>query len=722
MTRLRASHLLHGLWLLTALIPSPALPEVSLPQSAALRNETSAFLFQGNDKGIKLTSFANLLTRAEYLHPSLKPEPEGKPREPLWRRWRSGTTPDPFATPAATAEQLAADASGLANPFTVFPVAPEARLFKAPEDFTITRWESGPRRLEVDLQGKGLLLKATLRVTMSAQASYWQLLLHNQSSRPLEATVAFPSFSRVRVTSNAEDHLLAPHAGGLVLRDLLATHYRAAFMGPLTMPFGLFQGADQGFFMVDMNRSDLEPTAGPVYERAVRVSSDASPGAGAPAPLVAPGMGPLVAMENRVWLPAGGDLTLGPVVIGTYQGSWMEGARRVNEVRGRLPRMHRSPEWFERQTSIGEHRGAPTSAGLGQKGPSNATLVLLGASDRERSDYLTFSASVGGASGLRSAIDAVHQANGHVLLYLDGALLARDAPFARTTEGEAAAMCDRDGKPLEPFAGYWRMCPATQAWRDWVADTAAKLVRSTGADGVFLDSACTLANEPCYDRTHKHPSPFVWNWGVRQLLQEVRRRLFQAKPDAVLVAAGAADIAREYVDAFVTYSHAWTSERQEVPLARAVYPNLSLFEGLPADATPENAERFAAWSFANGLGLYAPAATGGPALARKLERLQEYQAALPELRTGGLALASVDAGSQDLVGRVFVGDRTVVTLANLGDTPFLGTLRLPEVITRLADPLTGLVIPRDAQGSFPVAVAPRSTSAWLATLSGSPSQ
>ncbi|HEY3283261.1 MAG TPA: DUF6259 domain-containing protein [Armatimonadota bacterium] len=693
--------------------------ELAFPLSAALSNETTALLVKADEKGLKLVSLSNLLTRAEYLHPSLEqvgPAPAAR----LWAPWspKDGKDAAPPALP--TQAQLSADSSSLGNPFTVFRQSPAPELFRASEDFTITDWQASNRRLDIAFQGRGLLVKGSLRITMAAEISYWELKLHNQGSRPLEATVSFPAFARAQVTSRAADTVLLPEGSGATLADLLTTRRQSPYTGHLSSPFALLQGDGQGLFVVDMERSDQESVQGQTYERIARVSADATPDSSQalPEPLQRPGGGPLLALENRIRLEPGGDITLGPVAVGVYQGTWMEGARRVHEIRGRVPRGHRTAAWFAGEPFLAQTTDLKPETLARAKGLGATAVVLMGYTEADRSDYLRTTTDVVGPGSLKRSIDAAHAAGVRVLLSIDGSLLSKESPFLKQEDAAASIMRDEGGKRLEPYKGFWRMCPANLKWRDWLCTQAARLLRTTGADGFFVDSICALPADPCYTRGHDHPTPYAWNWGARRLLMELRERIAQVNTETVLVAAGSSDIAREFVDGFVSLSHQWTGHQMEQPVLRAVFPTLNVFEAFEEAGNPELSERQLAWNFANGLALYVGSINREVPLLPQLQLLRRYHHALPEITGGAMVLAEVKATSPELVGRVFSGNQVAVTLANLGDAVYKGAIQLPEAIVSLTDPLSNLTLTPDASGRFEVALPPRSATAWSAALKG----
>jgi hypothetical protein len=74
------------------------------------------------------------------------------------------------------------------------------------------------------------------------------------------------------------------------------------------------------------------------------------------------------------------------------------------------------------------------------------------------------------------------------------------------------------------------MCYAIPGWREFMAATAGRIVRDTGADGVYLDTM--NQHKFCYSPDHQHPeSPAV---SAEAMLQAIRAAAKAANPQAVV--------------------------------------------------------------------------------------------------------------------------------------------------------------------------------------------
>jgi hypothetical protein len=368
--------------------------------------------------------------------------------------------------------------------------------------------------------------------------------------------------------------------------------------------------------------------------------------------------------------------------------------------------MPRSTTALAREPMIARHEG-DLSAFNGGPFQRGWKVVLLSAfSDPDLGNYATIPDSSGGRNGLKKAVQQAHDAGAKVLFMLDGAHISKTSAIGRVS-GEAWAVRGFNGRPVEEN-GRWVLCPASAEWREWLANTSLRLLHLYGADGIAITGLAGAPYHLCISRNHGHGSPYAWTWGIRRLFQDLRIRMTQEAPGALLISDGALDIAREFTDALVADTQTRTGYRMEYPLLRAVYPNIRVYEDVYA---PDAAlsERLRAWNLAQGLPFYAPnvlAATVGPTAPRAL-----YEA-YPEVFDTPYVAAPVVTPSRDLVAEALTGRDSLLTLGNLSDEPFTGALRLPFKALALEDKVRGLRVEPDAQGAFPLALLPRQGAFW----------
>lgn len=186
----------------------------------------------------------------------------------------------------------------------------------------------------------------------------------------------------------------------------------------------------------------------------------------------------------------------------------------------------------------------------------------------------------GGKESFARAVNEAHEKGMHVILYLEGNLFP--AHF------EAGANCER----LHPLATRvnrdgtlqtGNMCPGSALWQDYLSDTCKRLIRDTGADGIYLDSISQIPPFACYDPKHGHEIlNQTWNRDVAQLFEKVRIAIREVNPQAVLYAeAPGAEIATAQLDGAYSYypDEVWvTPDRFGNPkltgLTRFLFPGL----------------------------------------------------------------------------------------------------------------------------------------------------
>jgi hypothetical protein len=141
----------------------------------------------------------------------------------------------------------------------------------------------------------------------------------------------------------------------------------------------------------------------------------------------------------------------------------------------------------------------------------------------------------GGLPAFREEIGRVHAAGSRVVLYTQSYLIwkhsllgqAHGADWvARNAAGEALT----DWTSPDTNMDVWDFCVGCPEYQDYVAQSCQRLLRDTGADGIYLDSSGDAY--PCSDRRHGHgdePAQFSL-----AMLQKVRPAIKAANPEAIL--------------------------------------------------------------------------------------------------------------------------------------------------------------------------------------------
>lgn len=635
--------------------------------SATLQSDDLMLTFAGDAQGIRLSSIRNVRTGTEYL----------VPMRPSVGASSSGSQPRLYS---------------IANPFAIAVFGQGARTLEASKDTDILRWTATPGRLRVEFQFRGLLLTGELTVSVGRTHFFWQCRLHNDSSEALQAVFYFPAFSGVAVSA-----AYAPAGTGVSLRPIPQTVFRAAYGDQLAAPVAVFHAKDQGLYLVDNSRADLAPTAGDCYARELLMAT--SPPSQAESAGVTSSA--VLGVANAVRTEPGKSLTVGPFILGCYQGPWTAGLERASLARAHLFRPHSAPRWLRSLPVLAVAEASLADIPTKLQAAGAGALLLTGVPGAEDSEAQP--------TGLRALADQVHASGAKLILAVNARSVSQRSRFAQTTDAQDMVCRDAAGKPLEPQPGLWAMCAAHSRWQDRLADACARLVRSYGADGIALTGLGRGWSAPCYAPSHNHPTPFIANWGLRNLLKAVRSRLDRVSPDLVLVSSCAADFAREYADAVIIET-AEDFHAAAPSVTRALSPGSPTYVLLPKDTS--RAEAACAWALAEGIGVVVD--LGTEAAPSGLSRLLQYAKAVPDLLTAPAVPLEDAVVSPFVCVCAFAGARTVIAAANLGDDPYSEGLALPDSINSLEDPLSKLVVGRGPDGRFPTALMPRRACLWIA--------
>jgi len=176
---------------------------------------------------------------------------------------------------------------------------------------------------------------------------------------------------------------------------------------------------------------------------------------------------------------------------------------------------------------------------------------------------------LGGADALREGVASVHALGFHFTFYVEGYIVHETSELAKDGRAARWSVMHKNGTITGNYTGqgFYHMCPACEEWQDYLTSACSRLIRETGADGVRLDSL-GFYFLPCYNPAHNHPHPFVYNDGVRQLLDKVSRAVREVKPDAVITTEAP-------VDFFARYTHGALNSMcpQEIPPMRVAVPD-----------------------------------------------------------------------------------------------------------------------------------------------------
>lgn len=630
---------------------------------------------------------------------------------------------------------------GSGGPLTVVVLGGTHAGVYGPDTFRVLDLTYDERSLRAYLAHLTLPLALGLEVSVEGHVATFRGQAAWNGEEPLDAQFYFPLLSHVRVGDPGRSRAIVPEVSGAVLAPLSEVEFRRDHLGGLASPTFLLDGEGRGLALLDDNRAHEAADAGAGVRRTVVIGQGGPQAEGECGSSSSGAQGTYAAFcHGRFFRPVGvlgladadiapeyrhephpqfddrGDtVDLGPVRVLAYEGDWRVGAAWLREQRRHVLFRTSPAIWFRQTTFISEDMGdRMVRAGqtfddypalLAEKRRLGSDLVMLpGFHDPEvigqsrnwlnRGDYFFAAQNLGGFEAARRGIEAVHRAGGHVLYYVEALIVWKRSRIGRA-RGRDWALMREDGSPDEHYHGFWHICPSVAEWRDWLASTCADIVRSTGVDGFFLDSACATHHHRCFNPAHGHSHPDTWTWGLRQMLRRVREEVDKVNPETVLFVEGAGDVAREFADGFITHSHDWTGGKFDLPLIRFLHPEMRAFEswgGSAADPeklgrTPEGQHVSNAVS-GHRIFAHEPFKDRMGALSA---RTRPYYDAYPEICDAPLSVEAVRVAG--CLAELFASSPAVVTVGNSSGGAAEASLVLPGTAGLLYDRVDGSRVP-----------------------------
>jgi len=558
-----------------------------------------------------------------------------------------------------------------------------------------------------------LPLELALQVEVEGNVATWRGQAGWNGNVELDAEFYFPLLSRVKFASPDSDRAIMPSVSGAVLSPLSTTEFEGGYLGGLSSPTFLVEGGGHGLAFLDDNRADTAADPAACVRRTQVVGHGMPPLSqkeirsgelGTLGPYVGVGhgrlfrpisalaltdddMGAELGVSKTLPLTMRGDVAdFGPVRTYAYEGDWRVGATWLRTQRRHIPFRVPRARWFQHTTSISEDMGdSMVKEGLSfydySKLLSEKRLLgsdvfhIPGFHDAEvlgssrnwqcRGDYHFAAQNLGGFEAARQGVESVHRSGGHVLYYLEGLIMWKRSRIGRS-HGREWALMRSDGTYDEHYKGFWHMCPCVPEWREWLASTCADIVRDTGVDGFFIDSSCATNFHRCFNPNHHHMHPDGWDWGLLQMLRRIREKVDEVNPETVILVEGAGDMAREYVDGFLTHSHDWTGGKFNLPFVRFLYSDMRVYESWGGSANDparwgSTVEAQHIWNFVTGHRVYAHAPRAEQ-MTTLSKRARTYHDAFPEICEAPLSMCSVQA--ENCLAELFESDPHVITVGN----------------------------------------------------------
>lgn len=446
--------------------------------------------------------------------------------------------------------------------------------------------KNGTETLRVTYRAAGAPWAATLTVKMVGRSasSLWSLAVKNASAAPRELMTAFPLFTGLRLGSGRRNLMVVNDQAGYVLPLWAAGGGIYGKAERMSMPWGCVYDEESGdafaFLIRDPAlRNKQIRYAKPAIEVSYFPPVTLAPGEGVRFPeveiLVYEGDWKRAAVAYHAWF----SRTFRPVKhaawvrsIDGHSGGWFE--KRGEAKPDRYPRVDIPLDHFRdlpalyRMMPVDNHEYAFHCSRSMDEAISGKPMMWMDG------DYV-IRPDLGGAEGLRQGIRGVHALGHHFTFYVEGYLCAGDADIVTKGRGRDWAVMNKDGTNRGSYtregekigSGLLHMCTGAKGWQEHLAQTAARLVRETGADGVRLDSL-GLYFYPCYNPLHGHASPFDYNVWLQEMLAAVAQAVRKENPDCLLTTEGGADFFCRYFDGAL--SQQWV--RRRVAVTRGVSP------------------------------------------------------------------------------------------------------------------------------------------------------
>ncbi len=200
-----------------------------------------------------------------------------------------------------------------------------------------------------------------------------------------------------------------------------------------------------------------------------------------------------------------------------------------------------------------------------------------------RGDYDGYNRRWGGLSALREAIRGYQDAGALLKLYTDP-LLGCDTTRLGEAHGPEWSVVGPDGEPRKDYHS-WRMCIDGAEYRRYVAETMARVLRETGADGIRLDEY-GHRGYVCFSDTHEHtfaaPGCKEWMRALAESCRSVREGMDRVDTRSVLTTEMPGyDYMLQFLDGCITYDlsmQASPLRPLEINLQRFYFPECRAFE------------------------------------------------------------------------------------------------------------------------------------------------
>lgn len=225
-------------------------------------------------------------------------------------------------------------------------------------------------------------------------------------------------------------------------------------------------------------------------------------------------------------------------------------------------------------------------------------------------DYDGYNQRWGGLPAFREAIKTYRNMGALATLYTDP-LRVDDNTQCGQRWGKLYCIVKPDGTPQTHYDA-WNPCLEVAEYRQWVAETMARVMRETDADGIRLDEYGHRGSA-CFSTLHAHTfaehGTTEWQRCVAESTKLVRQAMDAVKPGSVLTTEHPGyDFLMPFIDGCITYDLtvlASPLRPLECNTQRFYFPECKCYELDHRHADPKHRKRF--WNAVASFGAYYPA-------------------------------------------------------------------------------------------------------------------
>lgn len=457
-------------------------------------------------------------------------------------------------------------------------------------------------------------LAATFTASIDAEGLRLGLSLANRGAAPLDFKVAFPHLSGLALGGDpAGDHYFFPRGGGIIagrpalIRQGYGDHqalYQLLDLFSPALGAGLslrVDDADGRYKILSLTRHlpggatglTLAPECPAKPEFQFSRTFDPVPGTG-------------MAVEYlRRTRPPGGSFAPAPAVLAAHPGNWKTPMKDYAQWAHRVWKFRPHPSRLDGVTTMipigwGWGREPMFKDGKYQTGflkpgrdcielmswwewsplgpwstPFDQLKAKIGEASYKRwepyfvidpvtgktmwnnqpGDYEGYNARFGGLPAFRQAVADYKKSGALITLYTDPFRLD-DACRTGRAHGREWTVILPSGEPSKSYE-VWNPCHDLPEVRQWAADTMARVLRETGADGIRLDEyghrgwAC---HNPAHRHTFAEPGCTEWQRATAEATKMIRAAMDGVDPRSVLTTEHPGyDYLMQHLDGCITY-------------------------------------------------------------------------------------------------------------------------------------------------------------------------